>query len=127
MRDLNVNKAKLLETLKVNREKHIKEYRKTIEGWREQALKEIGRLGKRLKKVDITNVETLQEDDFPNLWIDSQDRPQCHVRDYDRAIAMLKMSIDETISISASDFDRYVSDEWEWKKEFQMSNSKYGL
>jgi hypothetical protein len=58
--------------------------------------------------------------------------PEDHTRDYDRAIAMVEMSVDDTIALSEHDFAQYVMDDWGWQGQFlrnvygsNTANSKF--
>jgi len=51
--------------------------------------------------------------------------PRNHVKDYDRVITMLEMSVDETITIDAQAFDRYVMDNWDWSRFALATNTAY--
>lgn len=48
-----------------------------------------------------------------------------HLEDYDRVLAMLAMSIDETQTLTAHEFNRYVNDAWDWKDAFNLSTASY--
>ena len=47
------------------------------------------------------------------------------VKDYDRAIGMLEMSIDNEVEITSLEFQHYIQDDWGWKNSFLLSNTKY--
>ena len=125
MKEVTVNRTVLLEKLTANRKTHIVEFHKAIEGWRTEAIKSLQRVQRKLKKLDLTEADGTEK--YPQLWFEaSQDRPECHTRDYDRAIAMLEMHTEDTIKIATREFDQFVNDQWEWKQEFTTSNLKYG-
>jgi len=46
-------------------------------------------------------------------------------RDYDRAIAMLEMSVEGEITVSEADFRTFVMDDWNWRSQFKHSNMAY--
>lgn len=125
MKEVTVDILQLLTKLQENREKHIKAYRETAEGWRQRAHKELLELSADLAELDFSGEEVprLPKTDLHDLF----DRPECHVRDYDRAIAMLQMSVEREVTISAREFDQFVNDEWDWSERFALSNTKYGL
>jgi hypothetical protein len=37
----------------------------------------------------------------------------------------MEMTVDETIHISHTDFDKYVLDDWAWKRDFAATASLY--
>ena len=51
--------------------------------------------------------------------------PVDQTREYDRAIAMLEMSIGDEIVIDGKMFCQLVRDEWDWSDEFLLTNSTY--
>lgn len=60
-----------------------------------------------------------------NSLIVSEVLPTSHLDEYDEVIAMMEMSVDETISLDSSAFQQYVLDNWTWKKNFIGSVTKY--
>jgi hypothetical protein len=38
---------------------------------------------------------------------------------------MLEMSVDDTITLDAQDFDRYVMDNWDWSRFALSTNTAY--
>lgn len=51
--------------------------------------------------------------------------PMDQTKDYDRAISMLRMSVDDVLEISEEEFQMYVLDEWHWKGQFSASTVGY--
>ncbi len=126
MKEVNVAVSVLLERLKENRGKHVIEFRDAILGWQTRAVEELDGMAKELSSEDYSAAETLDSDVFPSLWVTAAaDRPQCHVKDYDRAIGMLEMSHDTVVKISSQEYSQFIDDEWTWSREFTVSNSKY--
>lgn len=41
--------------------------------------------------------------------------PEDHTDEYDKAIGMLEMSVDDTVLITHDEYRQYVLDEWFWK------------
>ncbi len=44
--------------------------------------------------------------------------PRSYEREYDRALAMLELSLTDPVELSEDDFSRFILDEWEWKDDF---------
>jgi hypothetical protein len=42
--------------------------------------------------------------------------PSNHIKDYDRVITMLEMSLKDTVTLNAQSFDRYVIDNCDWSR-----------
>ena len=51
--------------------------------------------------------------------------PDDHTADYDTMIGMLNMAKDDTITLTAEDYHRFVEDEWDWMGHFLMANAAY--
>jgi len=113
VKQVNVERRKLLEIIRTNRARHHDEYVKAMQGWREDTLKILKQNADILER---NSVEPLQE---------IEHAPLCHLTEYDRATMMLEMSVDENIVIEESDFYCYVQDQWGWKRMWQVSNMKY--
>lgn len=113
MTAIKCSKAVLLKTLKANRETHHEIFLEAQDGYRTAVIAELdkmleeARAGKRIRRA-ITLIE-----------------PMDQTREYDRAIAMLEMSVDGTVLLEEHDFRQYVLDEWSWKHQFNVSNVLY--
>ena len=113
MESVKVGREELLKTLKTNRDNHRKIFEEALEGYREEAIKELegaiadAKSGKKIRR-NLTLVE-----------------PMDQTKDYDRVIRMLEMSKDAIIEISEQDFACYVLDDWRWKDQFTASNTRY--
>jgi hypothetical protein len=53
--------------------------------------------------------------------------PVDHTADYDRILAMLEMSVDDTIMLDAQEFNQYVLDNWEWSRLASYTNQSYAI
>ena len=51
--------------------------------------------------------------------------PTDQTKEYDAAIAMLQMSVDDVINLEEHDFRNYVLDQWNWKQAWTASNIGY--
>lgn len=113
MNAIVVNKENLLATITRNRDKHRTIFIEAQKSYREAVIKELdsmladARSGKQIRR-SLTLVE-----------------PMDQTKDYDRAIKMLEMSVDNEIELAETDFRSYVLDEWHWKGQFNLSNSRY--
>lgn len=113
MKDVKVGVLALLTALRTNRTSHADEYLKALEGWRveteEKLVAELEKLraGKEFKTVLS----------FPE--------PQNHTADYDRVIAMLEMTVDKEVTLTAAEFEQYVRDNWAWSGVVRTLNSSY--
>lgn len=113
MNNVKVSKADLLKVVIANRAAHAELYTEAIAGYRKKAVQA---LEKELKAARAGKKFSL---------VLRLTEPQSHVADYDRALAMLKMSVDDVIELTAENFQELVRDEWHWRGQFISSNSHY--
>ena len=114
MQKIKVNIAELMQKLKINRHQHKEDYKKALEGFKEEAIESLqkaledAKAGKDIKLI------------FSDLV-----QPSSHLADYDRAILMLEVSVDKEIELSNVEFGQFIMDEWHWKQNFLWLNMKY--
>lgn len=113
MKAVKISKKELLEALRKNRKAHRDIFLEAQDGYRIEAIKlldkalENARKGRGIKMYFQLTA------------------PVDQTSDYDRAIKMIEMSIDENIEISETDFACYILDDWSWKQNFLASNTMY--
>ena len=120
-RTVKVNRDKLLERLKSNRELHKSEFEKSFTAYRSKVARLM--LGdSRVLETAATKVQDLARDlplpevIFRHLHVP---RPQDHAIDYDRAIDRIEWEEDGVVEITEGDFNCYVRNEWDWQKRFR--------
>lgn len=113
MKTVKVRQQALLGKLRENLRKHEQDYREAMEGYQAEAVRQCQH---QLEAFRANQHHQMQW----SLLI-----PVSHEEDYKKVIAMLEMSVDETIDLSSSEFDAYVRDCWQWKGGFEMSKSLY--
>lgn len=113
MQSVKVRREDLLEKLTANREEHAKEAAEAKENYREAVVKRLSEMLKQAKSGG--KLET-------NVSLPS---PQDNTRDYDNAIAMVQMSAEDIIELSAIEFRQYVLDQWAWRDSALLANSLY--
>ena len=52
-------------------------------------------------------------------------KPVSYADSYTRAIRMLELSVDDVIELEQDVFNQLVLDEWNWKRNFILSNATY--
>lgn len=109
MQTVSVKKAELLAIVQTNRDQHRAAFEKAFAGYQKECM-----------EVLQNNLDALLKDS-KHIVVFFEQPPADHTDDYDRVIAMLKMSVDENIELTNLDFAKYVQDDWDWKD----SNSKY--
>lgn len=113
MQTVKIKKVELLKKIQENRNEHVAEYLTAYEGYKQAVVKQLEEMLENAKNGDVRKTAV-------NLPV-----PQNHIKEYDRVIAMLLMSVENTIELTVHDFDRYVLDEWDWKEMTKMSFSTY--
>lgn len=83
----------------------------------------------RVESIDtlIKQLTTWTDDQLPSRFLLQHREPDSHENDYDAAITMLEMSVDETLTVPANLFRQLVMDEWDWKQDFEVTTSAYLL
>lgn len=121
-----VLKTQLLQTLRKNREAHVKNYEAALVEYRKAVIEELtNQINRRaVEKARATDglefsMDTARKDDgFPA-------EPKSFADHYDQAIGLLEMTTLDSIDINAPDYRKYVLDEWEWRNEFETSTMSY--
>jgi hypothetical protein len=110
---VNVDKARLLSTLKRNREAHGAAYEKAKAGYIKVTTAQLKEYVERLAEGEL----------LIQRFINSP--PEDHTGDYDDAIQMMEWSRDDTIELTQGQFKQYVMDDWGWKDSWVTSNTAY--
>lgn len=116
MNKVKINKNELLDIVRQNKEKHIKEYNEAVEDFKKAVIKVAEENLELAKSGDLDNINKMKSVPI---------RPASYETSYTRAIRMLELSVDETIELATTDFDQLVLDEWQWKATFSSMNSTY--
>lgn len=123
MDKVKVNRDDLLAKLEVNRERHILQYAEACADYRDDALAEVA------KAMDKLNgfADDLAKGEVRGVGYISfrTPVPESHEREYNRAISMLRMSVDAVIDIDEQRYSRYVMDDWDWKEKFDEVRMSY--
>jgi hypothetical protein len=115
MKEVRLQKAKLMEIIRKNREEHHAIFLEAQKKYREVAIKLLDR---QLSAAREGKPFVLRQ--FVELV-----QPVDHTADYDRAIQMLELSVDEVITLSTADFSNLVQDQWQWSRQWATSASHY--
>ena len=111
-RTVKVNKAKLIEKIKENKEAHIIAYAKAIEAYKKEALKQLSEL-----TIKAENGET-------NLWL-SLTTPIDNAKSYDKILDIFEWELDDVVELEQREFNEYILDETESARQAMVSNSMY--
>ena len=112
--DITVDKAALIETLHANRAQHHKVFLEACEQFQVRATVELEQVMSLIRAGKLPRMVGVQ------LPI-----PEEHTDDYDRAIAMLKRHLGDTITLSEEAYARLVDDDWGWKDSFASNTVAY--
>lgn len=124
---VTVEKAKLIQILKVNREKHVQEFKDACTVYKARVREEYAAF-----KTGI--VEFLHEWDAATDWNKLPKFPEVHSRlpkpvsfaeQYDRALGMLELHTKTEMTLDMATYRKYVEDDWEWSSQAKMSNASY--
>jgi len=115
MREIKVPRAKLMDTLRENRGRHLASYQearrvyqtRAADWHRDQAL---------LIDQGRTPVRTMPT---------RLPEPEDHTADYDAAIAMYGWSVDETVTMDQQEFTQLILDQWAWTGRWAQTTSVY--
>lgn len=123
MNKVKVDKLELIVKVKENRNAHKKVFEKAINRYREQVICELEKsisLAKEGKRIRT------------QIYLPE---PIDQTKEYDRALAMLEMSVDlnfekainryKVVELTKQDFAQLVLDDWSWKDSFTSTVSNY--
>lgn len=115
MKEVKVRRSELLTVLETNRGLHQRIFEEALEGYRKKVIETLerqlaaARAGDRVPESIIIR------------------RPVNQQAEYNRAIRMMEMSVEDEIVLSTNEFDAYVMDRWAWKQNFLSSNKMYSV
>jgi hypothetical protein len=112
-----VSKVELLAKLEENKAKHIAAHEKAMAGWKRKMREATSRA---TCMIDAGSLFV-----FPQYLSELMRVPRSYIESYDRAIEMVGLSVAEYIELSANDFDRLINDNWEWRGDWDATNSHY--
>lgn len=115
MQTVTVQRSVLLDKLITNRKEHRDVFLQAQEKFREAVI----------ARLDVMLADARSGKRVPQYV--GLEAPTDHTKDYDRVIAMVDMSVSDTIELTAGDFRQYVMDEWSWARQFGNTVSSYGV
>lgn len=116
MEKVRVQKEKLIKIIRFNRNRHEVAYKTAFENFKKE-FKE--NLQKKLEEVDGYQIGQ-------NIYACVNMQVPCtYLKDYDRILKMLQLSIDEVIELTEKEVQYYVLDEWNWKGSWATTIVSY--
>lgn len=108
LRNINV-----LTTVKENKQNHIKEYEKQLNGWKKK-MKEHNEL--MVKWAEGGGSEERPREPF---------KPTNYTKDYDKNIELLNAHEDDFIELEEYEYDTLIKDKFQWKSGFLATSNMY--
>ncbi len=116
MRSVKVEKNELLKIVRENKKKHVKEFDESVKDYKKGAIA--------IAKKHVELAKTGDLDEIAKIKAMPQ-KPVSYEKDYDRAIRMLELSVEDTIELEEDIFNQLVLDEWQWKHQFTATSALY--
>ena len=133
-----VNTKELLETLKKNRESHVREYEEAVEGYLDAAREKLAEQHEKAKiEVETAFQRTTEELSrfdpqkaqdtivFCRAIQFSLTAPRNFVDAYDQAIEMMTWETRDTVELNTTEFRCFVMNKWDWMEEFKTVSEMY--
>ena len=111
-RDIKVKKADLIEKIKKNKENHIKEYDKAVVAYKEEALRQLGKLTLKVNEGVL------------NVKLDLI-TPVNNEENYDKILEMFEWEVEDEVTLEQDEFKEYVQDEFDFAVTAKFSNTAY--
>jgi len=122
---INVSRTGLVETMKANRDTHLKEYNEAkaiyLADYQKEMTEKCAKFLAQLAKDTEAGVIN------PNnrAVYSKLQAPESYVYEYDNKIAMFEMSVDKNIELTEQEFRQYVRDQWNWSPGFKATTANY--
>jgi hypothetical protein len=115
MTKVRLNKSELLAIIKKNRAEHRDIFTEALEGYKQKMLALLNEMIDEIKKGKrVEHMIRLVQ-------------PTDQTKEYDRAIRMLEMSVDDIVELDEETFANLVLDDWSWSHQFYNSNAQYSM
>lgn len=115
-RKITVRKVELLSKLKLGLEKHQKAFEEATAGHVVAVRAFLTEALERANVGDVSNVHVPR----------SLESPGNFSKDFERAIAMIEMSVNDEIELDEQTFKQWVMGEWSWANSFEASTMAIG-
>ena len=111
-RTIKVEKDKLIQQIKENKERHIKEFDVAVIAYKDEALRQLTNLTTRVKEGAVDAELDLVT-------------PVNNAENYDKIVEMFQWEVEKEVELSQNEFNDYVQDETEFAMAAKYSNSFY--
>lgn len=116
MNSVKMDRKQLLGIVKENLEKHLTAYAEAVEDYKAGALK--------ISTANLKIAKTGDIEKFNQIKALPQ-APRSYEKEYNRAIRMFELSVEDVIDIEQDVFNQLVLDEWSWKNQFVAAGALY--
>lgn len=110
---VSVDRETLIEILKQNLSNHLDVLEAAMAGYRKELV--------RVAELNVQRAQDGLDPERPNGH-----RPRDYSAQYDRALGMLRLSDQATVSLSMQDYARFVEDDWDWSDDFAAATAMFG-
>lgn len=114
MQTVRVSTLDLTNELLKNKDAHVKAFNAALRGWRKETARQLRENAKRIESGEIL---------YPANGVGTA--PESHEDDYDRAVKMCQMSVDDQVELTQQEFTQYVLDQWNWSAGFTTQTAMY--
>jgi hypothetical protein len=115
MNDVRIKKESLIEIVAKNRADHRDIFLKAQDKYR----------GVVIQLLDKTLADARDGRPFVLNEITRLVMPVDHTKDYDRALLMLDLEVEQVVTLDENAFANLVQDQWNWSRAWAVSNSQY--
>lgn len=118
---IEVEVTDLLDTLRANRTKHLKDYETAKKGYYNLLEREMR------TKLAVIHGERIKPSakKWAHLEHVINRKPENYLAEYDEVIGMLEWTQDTTIRLDSMQYQQYIKNVWNWSSNFTASNVAY--
>lgn len=116
MKTVRIDTKELYQIVESNLTKHIREHQEAIKDYKDAVLT--------IAADNFGLAETQDLDEFKKFK-SFPSSPTSYEQEYQRALKMLELSVDDVTELTYDEFNQLVLDEWSWKRNFTALNASY--
>ena len=114
MNSLKFDVQETIQKVLTNKDKHEAKYLEARIGWKEACLDSLR-----------ANMDLIEGGESPTYPYSLPKKPKDHREDYDFILFMLTNTTDDKILLDEYQVRQYLMDEWDWTKEWELTNTLY--
>jgi len=122
MKTVTVDTKELIATIEKNLETHKADFEEAKKGY---AIDQRAALVKTLDHFDQFGQMPSNSDPFGRDIGVILPKPRSYEADYQKALTMLRMSVNQTQELDVKEFEELVMDKWQWKDQFVGLSAAY--